>query len=226
MVALKERLGNINSLSSNTLMLRKIPLKPVADSTYQEMKSRIHHKLLDMIDLSLIDTIDEAQLLREIKDLVERILWEETTPLSLLEREKIIREVQHEVMGLGPLEPLLQDPTISDILVNTYNQVYVERFGKLELTDGRFKDDDHLRRIIEKIVMAVGRRVDEFCPMVDARLKDGSRVNAIIPPLAIDGPILSIRRFRTDKLGAQDLINGLSITAPPMGVLKAAGACP
>jgi len=220
MVALKERLGNINSLSSNTLMLRKKPLKPVADSTYQEMKSRIHHKLLDMIDLSLIDTIDEAQLLREIKDLVERILWEETTPLSLLEREKIIREVQHEVMGLGPLEPLLQDPTISDILVNTYNQVYVERFGKLEVTDSRFKDDSHLMKIIDKIVSTIGRRVDESCPMVDARLADGSRVNAIIPPLALDGPILSIRKFARDPLKMNDLIELKSITPAMAELLK------
>jgi pilus assembly protein CpaF len=220
MSPLKERLGNITSLSSNSLMLRKKLPNSMGDSTYQETKSRIHYKLLDMIDLSLIDTIDEPQLLGEIKDLVERILWEENTPISLPEREKIIKEVQHEVLGLGPLEPLLQDPNISDILVNTYSQIYVEKFGKLEPTDIRFKDDSHLMKIIDKIVSTVGRRIDESCPMVDARLADGSRVNAIIPPLALDGPILSIRKFARDPLKMNDLIELQSLTEEIAELLK------
>ncbi len=131
----------------------------------------------------------------------------EQTPLSLSERESLITDVFHELFGLGPLEALLSDPSISDILVNRYNQIYVEREGKLEETKLSFKDDQHLLRIIERIVSSVGRRVDESSPMVDARLQDGSRVNAIIPPLALDGPVLSIRRFRTDKLGANDLVD-------------------
>jgi pilus assembly protein CpaF len=220
MVALKDRLGNISSLSSNGLMIRKKQAKPVGDATYQELKSRIHHKLLDMIDLSLIDSIEETQLLMEINDLVERILWEENTPLSLPEREKIIKEIQHEVLGLGPLEPLLQDATISDILVNTHQQIYVEKFGKLEVTDIGFKDDAHLMKIIDKIVSTIGRRVDESCPMVDARLADGSRVNAIIPPLALDGPILSIRKFARDPLKINDLIELQSLTPEMADLIK------
>src|SRR4030067_3415377 len=139
-------------------------------------------------------------------------------PLNYNERERLFKEVQAEVMGLGPLEPFLQDPTICDILVNTHKQVYVERFGKLELTEAGFKDNTHLRRIIDKIVSAVGRRIDESCPMVDARLTDGSRVNAIIPPLAIDGPILSIRRFAVDPLELNDLITLKTLT-PEIGDL-------
>jgi pilus assembly protein CpaF len=127
-------------------------------------------------------------------------------PLNLAEREMLFKEIENEVLGLGPLEPFLQDPTVSDILVNTYNQIYVERFGRLELTDARFKDNEHLMKIIDKIVSSVGRRIDESSPMVDARLADGSRVNVIIPPLAIDGPIMSIRRFAVDPLQLEDLV--------------------
>jgi len=181
---------------------------------YYELKTRIHDRLLSLIDLSLIDSLDEAMLRQEIRKLVERILMEDknSIPLNYNERERLFKEIQYEVMGLGPLEPFLQDPTISDILVNTHKQIYVERFGKLELTEAGFKDDTHLRRIIDKIVSAVGRRIDESCPMVDARLPDGSRVNAIIPPLSIDGPILSIRRFAVEPLELEDLIKLKALT--------------
>jgi pilus assembly protein CpaF len=187
---------------------------------YYELKTRIHDRLLSLIDLSLIDSLDEAMLRQEIRRLVERILIEEknSIPLNYNERERLFKEIQYEVMGLGPLEPFLQDPTISDILVNTHKQIYVERFGKLELTEAGFKDDVHLRRIIDKIVSAVGRRIDESCPMVDARLPDGSRVNAIIPPLSIDGPILSIRRFSVEPLELEDLIKFKALT-PEIGEL-------
>jgi pilus assembly protein CpaF len=187
---------------------------------YYELKTRIHDRLLTLIDLSLIDSLDEAMLRQEIRRLVERILIEEknSIPLNYNERERLFKEIQYEVMGLGPLEPFLQDPTISDILVNTHKQIYVERFGKLELTEAGFKDDAHLRRIIDKIVSAVGRRIDESCPMVDARLPDGSRVNAIIPPLSIDGPILSIRRFAVEPLELEDLIKFKALT-PEIGEL-------
>jgi pilus assembly protein CpaF len=173
---------------------------------YQELKSRVHDRLLDLLDFSLLDSLDKTALRQEIVKLVEQILTSETVPLNFREREKLLKDVQDEVLGLGPLEPLLQDPTISDILVNTHKQIYVERRGKLELTEGRFKDDAHLRKIIDRIVSNVGRRIDESSPMVDARLPDGSRVNAIIPPLAVDGPILSIRRFAVDPLKLEDLV--------------------
>ena len=187
---------------------------------YYELKTRIHDRLLDLIDLSLIDSLDQYELRQEIRRLVERILVEEkdSFPLNYQERERLFKEVEDEVLGLGPLEPFMQDPTISDILVNTYKQIYVERFGKLEITEARFKDDAHLRKIIDKIVSAVGRRIDESCPMVDARLADGSRVNAIIPPLAIDGPILSIRRFAVEPLEMSDLITLKTLT-PEIGEL-------
>ncbi len=187
---------------------------------YFELKTRIHDRLLDLVDLSLIDSLDRETLKAQIKTLVERILAEEgsSIPLNAVERRLLITEIQDEVLGLGPLEPFLQDPTVSDILVNTYKRIYVERFGKLELTDGRFKDDAHLMKIIDKIVSSVGRRIDESSPMVDARLEDVSRVNAIIPPLALDGPILSIRRFAVDPLELEDLIKLKTLT-PQIGEL-------
>lgn len=182
---------------------------------YYELKTRIHEKLFDMMDLALVDSLDQSVLRNEIGKLVKKILYEEenSVPLNMKERERIVLEIQNEVMGLGPIEPLLQDPHVSDILVNTHNNVYVEKRGKLEKTDTRFKDEKHLRKIIEKIVSAVGRRIDESCPMVDARLADGSRVNAIIPPLALDGPCLSIRRFAVDPLEMDDLIELRTFTA-------------
>ncbi len=187
---------------------------------YFELKAKIHDRLLEMIDLSLIDTVNETVLRQEIRKLVERILVEDnhTVPLNYSEREKLFREVQDEILGLGPLEPFMRDPSISDVLVNTHGQIYIERNGRLELTEAEFKDDAHLRRVIDKIVSAVGRRIDESCPMVDARLPDGSRVNAIIPPLAIDGPMLSIRRFAVDPLEMDDLLTLKTLT-PEIGEL-------
>ena len=175
---------------------------------YFDLKSRIHDRLLDLLDLSKLDRVDPVLLKPELHKVVDKILREDfqSLPLNAFEKERLYAEIMDEVLGFGPLEPLLQDPTVSDILVNTYKRVYVERFGRLENTDARFKDDAHLRRIIDKIVTAVGRRIDESSPMVDARLMDGSRVNAIIPPLALDGPILSIRRFSVDPLELEDLI--------------------
>jgi pilus assembly protein CpaF len=191
-----------------------------ATNEYQELKTTIQNKLLDIVDLKLLDTIEKDQLRHEIRRLAERILSEEkiTVPLNFQEREKLLKDVEDEVMGLGPIEPYMRDPTVSDILVNTYRQLYVERYGKLEKTEARFKDDAHLRRIIDKIVSAVGRRIDESSPMVDARLADGSRVNAIIKPLSIDGPMLSIRRFAVDPLELEDLI-GLRTLTTELGAL-------
>ncbi len=161
----------------------------------QEMKSRLHKALINRMDLTKLAALTQEQVHGEVLRLAESVLAQEAMPLSLPERERLVNEVQHELFGLGPLEPLLADPSISDILVNAHGTIYVERRGKLEVTDVAFKDDEHLMRVIERIVSSVGRRIDESSPMVDARLRDGSRVNAIIPPLAIDGPVLSIRRF-------------------------------
>jgi len=188
---------------------------------YQELKSRIHTRLIDILDLSLIDTLDHSLFKTELRKLVEKILKEENSvPLNFEEREAILVEIQDEVLGLGPLEPFLQDPTISDILVNNYNSIYVERFGKLESTKVRFKDEAHLRKIIDRIVSAVGRRVDESSPIADARLPDGSRVNVIIPPLALDGSVLSIRRFPGDPLELEDLITVKTLTPEIGEILK------
>jgi pilus assembly protein CpaF len=187
---------------------------------FQLLKHSIHRKLLDKLDLAELATLSKQVLGIEIRKVVEGLLSEETTPLSLMERERLVNEVMDEVLGLGPLEPLLKDPTISDILVNTHKIVYIERRGKLERTDVVFKDDAHLMQIIDKIVSAIGRRVDESSPMVDARLSDGSRVNAIIPPLALDGPILSIRRFGTTPLTVDDMINNNSLTPAMLELLK------
>ena len=179
---------------------------PRQRNAYQELKSRIHRKLIQALDLTKLDSVERGELQREIRTVVDNLLAAEGVTLNAREREKLAVEVVDELLGLGPLEPLLNDPTVSDILVNGASQCYVERGGKLELTDCMFKDNDHLLQIIDKIVSRVGRRIDEGCPMVDARLADGSRVNAIIPPLAIDGPSLSIRRFSTDPLTIKNLI--------------------
>ncbi len=178
----------------------------VANKDYQELKSRIHRKLLDRVDLSLMESMAPAQLQDELKVIVERLLAEETLAINDAERKSLVQDIQHEVLGLGPLETLMADPTVSDILVNTYKKVYVERNGRLEQVDVRFENEAHLMKIIDKIVSGVGRRVDESSPMVDARLPDGSRVNAIIKPLAVDGAILSIRRFAVTPLRMDDLI--------------------
>jgi pilus assembly protein CpaF len=189
---------------------------------YQELKFTLHRKLLDKINLEALATIDNQRVRGEVRQAVISLIDGEQTLLSSLERQQISEEVLDEVFGLGPLEPLLQDPTISDILVNGHKQVYVERKGLLEITNVCFRDDSHLLRIIDKIVSAVGRRVDESNPMVDARLSDGSRVNAIVPPLAVDGPLLSIRRFGTDKLMPQDLVEKKALTAGMMELLEGA----
>ena len=191
-------------------------------SELQEIKSRIHHRLMDRLNLKIIDELESDVVRNEIGELVRELLLEEDTPLNLEEREKLVGEVQDEVLGLGPLEPLLADNTISDILVNTFKQIYVERHGMLERTAVRFQNDEHLLRIIDKIASSVGRRIDESSPMVDARLADGSRVNAVIPPLAVDGPILSIRKFSIDPYTSKDLLNFKSVTPGMIDFLNSA----
>jgi pilus assembly protein CpaF len=209
-------------MSTNVEILQEREAREVIPDGYFELKTRIHDRLLDLIDLSLMETLDRGMLKSELQIVLGKIIAEEDhlVPLNLKERERLLKEIQDEVFGLGPVEPYLQDPTISDVLVNTHTQVYVERFGKLELTNARFKDDAHLMKIIDRIVSSVGRRIDESSPMVDARLADGSRVNAIIPPLAIDGPILSIRRFAVEPLELEDLINFRTLTSEIGEVLK------
>jgi pilus assembly protein CpaF len=191
------------------------------ETAYQELKSGVHNRLFELIDLSKLGKVSEERVRQDIALATRRILDEQRVLLTLEERERVVTEIQDEVFGLGPLEPLLADPTVSDVLVNGHHKIYVERHGRLERTVARFKDDQHLMRIIEKIVSSVGRRVDELNPMVDARLADGSRVNAIIPPLALDGPLLSIRRFPADPLLADDLVELGSLTQPIVEVLRA-----
>ena len=182
------------------------------DHAWQELKSRIHNALFDYLDLSRIGNLGEEQVQQEVSQATRVLLDEEKALLSLEDRERLIREIQDEVFGLGPLEPLLQDKTVNDILVNGSDSVHVERAGRLEKTVARFKDDAHLMRIIDKIVSSVGRRIDESTPMVDARLADGSRVNVIVPPLALDGPTMSIRRFAADPFKVEDLIEMETLT--------------
>jgi pilus assembly protein CpaF len=179
---------------------------------HQELKFAIHRKLLDRINLQALSSMAGERMRSEVRAAVAKLVEEERTPLSLVEKDRVIEEVLDEVFGLGPLEPLLEDPTISDILVSTPKLVYIERAGKLLRIPIEFKDDAHLQRIIEKIVSRVGRRIDESSPLVDARLPDGSRVNAVIPPVAVDGPLLSIRRFGRDPLKAEDLVRILTLT--------------
>jgi pilus assembly protein CpaF len=191
---------------------------------YLELKGRVHQELLNRLNLDRLTQVSRADAEPEIRNVIAGILDRESTtmPLSLFERETISSDVLDELFGLGPLELLLKDPSISDILVNRADQVYVERNGRIEDTDIAFRDDKHLMQIIERIVSAVGRRIDESSPMVDARLQDGSRVNVIIPPLALDGPAMSIRRFRTERLGADDLVERESLTRPMLEFLKGA----
>jgi len=188
----------------------------------QEIKGRIHRQLLDRLNLASIETLDREEVVGEIRKVVHDLLTREAVPLNLDEREDLVEQILDEIFGLGPIEPLLKDPSISDILINTSRQVYIERNGKLELTDVRFKDDRHLLQIIDRIVSAVGRRIDDSSPMVDARLADGSRVNAIIPPLAIDGPHMSIRKFKRDVLSAPDLMRSGSLTPAMLELLQGA----
>ena len=187
-------------------------------SQYQDLKERLHQHVIELLDLNAVSTMSQDAVELQLTKLVEQLLQQESAPLNQRERVQITQDVIHEVLGLGPLETLLADTTVNDILVNGHKQVFVERSGKLELTSIRFKDDGHLKKIIEKIVSRVGRRIDESVPMVDARLADGSRVNAIIPPLAIDGPSLSIRKFSKDPLQIHHLIEKRSLT-PEIGEL-------
>jgi pilus assembly protein CpaF len=189
-------------------------------SAVQEIKGRVHRKLLERLNLSQLDTLERSHVLIEVRKVLHELLARETVPLNFEEREELSTQILDEIFGYGPLEPLLKDQDVSDILVNTHSQVVVERFGKLHPTDVRFKDDKHLLQIIDRIVSAVGRRIDESQPMVDARLPDGSRVNAIIPPLAIDGPHLSIRKFKRDALSGEDLLRYESLTPPMLELLS------
>jgi pilus assembly protein CpaF len=187
---------------------------------YLELKASVHRKLLNRLNLEALAQSDRARAESEIRTLLGELLGEENTPLSLGEREILFMEVIDDVFGLGPLEPLLRDPSISDILINTHRNVFVERGGRLEKVATNFQDDRHLMRVIDRIVSQVGRRVDDSSPMVDARLADGSRVNAIIPPLAIDGPLMSIRRFPADRLKADDLVTLRAMTRPMLDFLS------
>jgi pilus assembly protein CpaF len=190
------------------------------DAWYAELKSRVHNALFERLDLSKVGKVTQDQVSEDVVQATRMVLDEEKVLLSLEDRERLIREILHEVFGLGPLEPLLADPTVNDILVNGHDDVWVERQGKLDKTVARFKDDAHLMRIIDKIVSAVGRRIDESNPMVDARLADGSRVNVIVPPLALDGPTMSIRRFSADPYTSDDLIGFGTVTRQVMDLMK------
>ena len=188
----------------------------------QGLKARIHRRMVERINLATLDTIEPQMLRAQIGHIISTLVTEENIPLSESQRVALEQEVMNETFGLGPIEPLLHDPDVSDILVNTYRQVYIERFGKLEVTEVRFDNDEHLMKIIDRIVSKVGRRIDESSPMVDARLPDGSRVNAIIPPLALDGPTLSIRRFGVRTLNLSDLLEMNSISPGMAELLKGA----
>jgi pilus assembly protein CpaF len=208
--ASQERLSAANDASDDVISDQAI-----------EWKQRINDKLLDILDLSLIETIGEEKARAEIRQTVNRLLAEESAPLSLRQRQSVVKQIEDDVMGLGPLEPLIADKTVSDILVNGFDTIFVERHGKLESTNLRFTSHSHLMNIIDRIVSAVGRRVDESSPMVDARLKDGSRVNVIIPPLALDGAMLSIRRFAVERLTMEKLVE-LGTATPGLAEVMAA----
>ena len=216
-MSLRERLQAHQANAQGVVVLRPEP--GIGHTAYQELKFRIHQRLLDRVDLAVMESLTPERL-KEIALLVERLLSEEAMVVNDSERAGLVRDIQHEMLGLGPLEPLLADPTISDILVNSHSQVYVERRGKLERTDIRFADDAHLMKIIDKIVSRVGRRIDESSPMVDARLPDGSRVNAIIPPVALDGPIVSIRRFAVIPLKIEDILQYKTLTPEMASILQ------
>jgi pilus assembly protein CpaF len=209
-MSLRERL--IREPGAAALVPTRADEAAPGQNTYQEMKARLHRALINRMDLTKLGVLEPDRLQAEVSRMAEELLAAEQAPLSFSERERLVEEVHHELFGLGPLEPLLADPTISDILVNSPTNVYVERRGKLERGHIAFKDNEHLMRVIERIVSTVGRRIDESSPMVDARLRDGSRVNAIIPPLALDGPVLSIRRFGKDPLRMSALIEKHTLT--------------
>ncbi len=197
-----------------------LPSTAAARTDFGGVKAAIHRKLIQKLNLDRLNEVNREDVRREVSQILEALVVGESAPMNLQERERLAQEVLDEVFGLGPLEPLLADPTVSDILVNTYKHVYIERKGMLEATSVQFRDDVHLMGIIDRIVSAIGRRVDESSPMVDARLADGSRVNAIIPPLAVDGPCLSIRRFGRDPLTADDLLNNNSLTLAMLDLMR------
>jgi pilus assembly protein CpaF len=197
---------------------------PQAQDSFQELKTRLHKKLIERLDLKAFKNIDQNYLKEQVREVTEIIITEENLVLSPDSRQQLVTEIQNETLGLGPIEVYLADNEVSDILCNTHKQVYVEKRGKLHLTDTQFQDDNHLMLIIDRILSKVGRRVDESSPLVDARLMDGSRVHAVIPPIALDGPMLSIRKFRTDVLSMDDLIRGNCLSAPMVQFLKAAVA--
>jgi len=198
-----------------------VNLQAFERSDYQQVKADLHRKILDRLDLEKLGRTTGDSAREEVLILIRNSVNSEAVPLSFAEREKLSREILDEIFGLGPLEPLLKDPTISDILVNRFDRVYVERAGKLEMTGLSFKDNQHLMQIIDRIVSRIGRRVDESSPMVDARLQDGSRVNAIIPPLALDGACLSIRRFGRDPITARNMLDNKTLTEPMLELLSA-----
>ncbi len=200
---------------------RRQPTNDPSAKAWHELKSRVHNALFEYLDLSQIGKLSEEQVQHDVTVATRLLLDEERALLSLEDRERLIREIQDEVFGLGPLEPLLQDPTVSDVLVNGPSDVRVERFGKLEKTVAKFKNDAHLMRIIDRIVSAVGRRIDESTPMVDARLADGSRVNVVVPPLALDGPTMSIRRFAAEPFQVADLVEFGTLTEELVPLLEA-----
>ena len=225
---LRERIG----LGAKAATEREVIIKPTPqprasaiDRSYQDLKLRIHRELVERIDLDNLAHLDLDRANAELRSVIAQLIDEQAVPLSKRDREVLREEVFNEVHGLGPIEPLLADPEVSDILVNTSRQVYIERFGKLEPTNVIFRDDEHLMQIIDRIVTRVGRRIDESSPMVDARLPDGSRVNAVIPPLALDGPLLSIRRFGATPLLVDDLLRIGSVTEDLIGVLRAMVLC-
>ncbi|MGH7725492.1 MAG: CpaF family protein [Candidatus Eiseniibacteriota bacterium] len=220
-MGLRERITRRPETSGATLgQASPLQAEVRAQDTYHELKQTIHRQLIDRLDLASLENVENEFLQQQVDRVVRALLKEQDLRLSPTDEERLVKEIRDETFGLGPIEPLLHDPEISDILVNTYRQVFVERRGKLELTNVTFRDDQHLRVIIDRIVSRVGRRVDEASPYVDARLPDGSRVNAIIPPLALDGPILSIRRFAVKALTMQDFINYGTVSEPMALVLQ------
>ena len=211
-MSLRERLSTPAVMETG----KAAPQQAVQRDAYKKLKEQMHLKLLDQFDLTVLESLAPDKLRHEIATAIDGMLLDEETPVSGLERRMLVRDIQHEMLGFGPLELLMADPTVSDILVNAYDKVYVERHGKLELSEVTFTDDRHLMRIIDKIVSLVGRRIDESSPMVDARLPDGSRVNAVIPPIALDGPMMSIRRFAHIPLKMANLVDDLRSLTPDM----------
>lgn len=203
------------------MLTAKVPVRGEQRNSFQDLKARVHKRVVELLDMNAVSMMEETVLHGELTKLIEQLLQQDSIPLNLSERTRLTKEIMHEVLGLGPIEPLLADATVADILVNGPHKVYVERFGVLEPTDVRFRDEAHLRKIIDRIVSRVGRRIDDSVPMVDARLSDGSRVNAIVPPLALDGATLSIRKFSKDPLLLDALIERRSVTPEIGAILKA-----